>query len=100
METNHRIYIKQIKQGFFFCKNKVIGNLVMVAKIRRQNHSLAVLLTGQTTYQTSIIYLAPNNRICNSITCITANIIINYLNAVSARSGAKNRKKYIAVCCS
>jgi hypothetical protein len=72
----------------------------MAAKIRRHNHSLAVLLTGQTAYQTSIIYVTPNNRICNSITWITANVIINYLNAVSARLGAKNRKKYIAVCCS
>lgn len=87
----------QIKQGFFFCKNKVVGNLAMVAKIGRQNHSLAVLLAGQTTYQTSIMYLTPNNRIYNSITWITANVIINYLNAVSTRLGAKNRKKYILV---
>jgi hypothetical protein len=52
-----------------------------------------VLRAGQTTYETSKIYLTPNNRISNSITWITANVIINYLNAANARMGVKNRKK-------
>lgn len=52
-----------------------------------------MLVTGQTTYQTSKIYVTPNNRISNSITWITADVIINYLNVVNARVGAKNRKK-------